>query len=113
MTKLTRGLLVSETDQRDTEMLGDATKQFASTEINKAVVLAGIQCDLAAINEEIFGFCEVVDPATSDGHSVGTIKKTGRMRCQIGAGEIGTLAIGALVAAFTASETGAAKFRKI
>ena len=108
MTKLTRGLLVSVYDQRDTEMLGDTTNEFAAADVNKPVVYAGVQMDLAVSTNEMVGFVEVIDPATSDGHSVGTVKKTGRVRVTIGAGEVGTLAEGGLVVADTQVALGTA-----
>lgn len=108
MTKLTRGLLVSEYDQRDTEMLGDNTDQFSIADKNKAVVYAGVQMDLATSGEEIAGFVETIEAATSDGHTVGTVKKTGRIRATIGSGEAGTLAVGGLVVADTQVALGTA-----
>ena len=103
MTKLTRGLLVSETDQRDTEMLGDATNQFGIKDVNKPVKYAGVQCDVCATSDEIVGFIEAIEAATSDGHTVGTVKKTGRMRVEVGAG---TLAVNDLVVAGTQAALG-------
>ena len=99
MTKMTRGLLVSEYDQRDTEMLGAATDEFKYADVNKAVKYAGVQMDLAVAGDDIVGFVETLNATTSDLHSVGTVKKSGRVRVEVGVGEVGTLAVGDLIVA--------------
>lgn len=92
-----RGLLVSEYDQRDTEQLGDATNQYSSNDIGKAVAYSGTTMELCADGAEIVGFVESKEPYTSNGHSVGTVKKSGRVKVtNTGAT---TLAVGDLVVA--------------
>ncbi|EOV8094037.1 TPA: hypothetical protein NGR52_004192 [Vibrio parahaemolyticus] len=92
-----RGLIVSEYDQRDTEQLGDDTNQFAGVDIGKAVKFSGTTMVLCADGDEIVGVVESVEPYTNDGHSVGTVKKSGRAKVK-NAGA-GALAVGDLVVA--------------
>lgn len=95
-----RGILVSEYDQRDTELLGDDTKQYHINDVGKLVKYNGIQVDLCVAGDDIVGAVESVEPYTAEqGHSVGTVKKSGRVKVVIGAGEVGTLAVGGLVVA--------------
>lgn len=94
-----RGILVSEYDQRDTELLGDATKEYVIADVGKLVVYNGVQMDLAATTNEIVGAVESVEPYTEQGHSVGTVKKSGRVKVVVGVTEVGNLAVGDLVVA--------------
>lgn len=89
-----RGLIVSEYDKRDPELLGDDTKQATMDDVGKAVKYNGTQVDVCADGDEILGFVETVEPYTQDGHSVGTVKKTGRVKATVSGI---TLAVGDLV----------------
>lgn len=100
MSVFNRGLLVSEHDQRDTEQLGDNTGQFKGVDVGKAMVYNGIQMDLAASTNDIVGFLETVEAYTNNGHNIGTVKKSGRVRVEV----VGTtLAVGDFV--FAAAQT--------
>lgn len=102
MSKLTRGLQVSQFEQRDTEALGDATDQFSKNDINKAVVYNAEVMDLAAAGNDIVGFIETVEAFTVNGlHSCGTVKKSGRFIVEVGVGEVGNLAVNDLIVADT------------
>ena len=92
-----RGLLVSEYDQRDTEQLGDDTKQFSDADKGKAVKYSDDTMVLCADGDDIVGFVETIEAYTSNGHSLGTVKKTGRVKVtNAGAG---ALSVGDLVVA--------------
>lgn len=110
MSVFNRGLLVSEYDQRDTEQLGDNTNQFAFADIGKPVKYAGIQMDLCVATDEIVGFMESHEPYTNDGHSIGTVKKSGRFRAEV----VGTtLVVGDLVLAAAQTALGTAGAAKV
>jgi len=91
-----------------TEALGDNTGQFSDKDIGKPVKLtAAGQCDLCASGEEIYGFVTAVEPATEDGHSIGSV--TADVNKQAYAvDEAGGLAIGDLVVAGTPVALGTA-----
>lgn len=86
-----------------TENLGDNTGQFNDQDIGKAVVYNGDQMDPAALNDEIDGFVMSVEPGTADGHSIGSVRKKGRVWA---VDEAGTLAVGDRVQAGTAGALG-------
>lgn len=86
-----------------TENLGGNTGEFNDQDIGKALVYNGDQMDQAAINDEIVGFVMSVEPATVDGHSVGSVRKKGRVWA---IDEAGTLAVGDRVQAGTAGTLG-------
>ena len=93
-----RQLLIQPYSPDATENLGDATGQFATNDIGKAVAYNGDQMDQCALNAEIVGFVQSVEPATVQGHSIGAVRKTGRA---FAIDEAGTLAVNDRVQAGT------------
>jgi len=56
------------------EALGDNTGQFSSDDIGKAVKQnAGGYMEQCASGDQIYGFVTAVEPATEDGHSIGSV----------------------------------------
>jgi len=100
---VTRQLLIQPYTPDVTENLGDNTGQFSDQDIGKPVVYNGDQMDLAAATNEIVGFVQSVEPGTSLGHSIGSVRKQGRAKV---IDEAGTLAVGDLVVAGTAVALG-------
>ena len=98
-----RQLLIQPYDPDETENLGDNTGQFSSNDIGKAVVYNGDQMDQAASGNPIVGFIQSVEPGTQDGHSQGSVRKTGRVKAL---DEAGTLTVGDVVVAGTAGTLG-------
>lgn len=105
-----RQLLIQPYMPDFTENLGNNTGQFSSNDIGKAVVYNGDQMDQAADGNEIVGFVTSVEPGTKDGHSVGSVRKTGRIKAL---DEAGTLAVGNLVVAGTAGTLGTAALANV
>jgi len=87
----------------DTENLGNNTKQFSDKDIGKSVKYNGDQMDPCADGDEIAGFVQSVNMATSDGHSVGGVRTDGRAEAL---DEAGTLAVDDFVVAGTAGVLG-------
>lgn len=98
-----RQLLIQPYMPDETENLGNNTGQFASADIGKAVVYNGDQMDQAASGDPIVGFVSSVEPGTKDGHSVGSVRKRGRMKALDAAG---TLSVGDVVVAGVAGTLG-------
>jgi len=93
-----RQMLIQPYQPDFTENLGNNTGQFSDKDIGKAVVYNGDQMDQAAAGDQIVGFVTSVEPATVEGHSVGSVRKTGRVWA---ADEAGTLNVGDRVQAGT------------
>jgi len=61
-----------------TEALGDNTGQFSDKDIGKPVKQnAAGYLELCASGDEIYGFVTAVEPATEDGHSIGSVSCNG------------------------------------
>lgn len=82
-----------------TENLGNTTGQYSDNDIGKAMKYSGDTVVLCADGDEILGFVQSVEPGTKDGHSIGSIRKEGRVWAL---DEAGTLAVGNIVVAGTA-----------
>lgn len=87
------------------ESLGDNTGQYNDQDIGKAVKYDGDAMIACASGDEIVGFVTAVEPGTKDGFSIGAVRKDGRMEAL---DEAGTLAVGGLVVAGTATALGTA-----
>ena len=90
-----------------TEYLGTTSVHFSSVDIGKPVKLAGESTGLCASGDEIYGFVESVETATSNGYNYGGVV------CDVGhealaTDEAGTLSVGDLVVAGTAVALGTA-----
>jgi len=86
-----RQMLIDPYSPDFTENLGDNTGQYADTDIGKAVKYSGDTMILVTANDQIDGFVMSVEPGTKDGHSVGSVRKRGRVWAVDSAG---TLAVG-------------------
>jgi len=86
-----------------TENLGDNTGQYSDQDIGKAVKYSGSTMVLCADGDEIVGFVTSVEPGTKDGHSIGAVRKEGRMEAL---DEAGSLTVGTAVVAGTAGTLG-------
>lgn len=98
-----RSLLIQPYVPDVTENLGDNTGQFNDQDIGKAVVYNGDQMDMAGANVQIDGFVMSVEPGTKDGHSIGSVRKQGRVWA---IDEAGTLTVGTRVQAGTPGTLG-------
>jgi len=86
-----RQMLIDPYNPDFTENLGDNTGQYNDQDIGKAVKYSGDTMILVADNDQIDGFVMSVEPGTKDGHSVGSVRKRGRVNALDFAG---TLAVG-------------------
>jgi hypothetical protein len=87
------------------EYLGNNTGQFSSKDIGKPVKLAGETTALCASGDEIYGFVESVEVGTSNGYSYGGVLADVGHEV-IAKDEAGTLVVGNLVVAGTATALG-------
>ncbi len=86
-----------------TENLGNNTGQYNDQDIGKGVKYSGDTMVLVADGDEIVGFVTAVEPGTKDGHSIGAVRKEGRVEAL---DEAGTLSVGDKVVAGTAGTLG-------
>ena len=93
-----------------TENLGDNTGQYSDSDIGKAVKYSGDTMVACAENDEIVGFVQSVEPGTKDGHSIGSVRKNGRVHAL---DEAGTLAVGNVVVAGTAGTLGTSAYQNV
>lgn len=105
-----RQLLIQPYMPDYTENLGDNTGQFNDQDIGKAVKYSGDTMVLCASADDIVGFITSVEPGTKDGHSIGAVRKQGRMEVL---DEAGTLAVGDFVEAGTAGTLGTLAKQKV
>ena len=98
-----RQILIDPYRPNDTENLGDATGQYSSADIGKAVKYNGDAVVLCASGDPIVGFVSAVEAGTNDGYSIGSVNKRSR---QSAVDEAGTLAVGAIVVAGTPGTLG-------
>lgn len=93
-----RQLLIQPYTPDEVENLGNNTGQYSSADIGKPLKYNGDIMDAPASGDAIAGFVTSVEPGTKDGHSIGAVRKTGRM---FALDEAGTLTVGAVVVAGT------------
>jgi len=105
-----RAVLIQPYRPDVTENLGDSTGEFNDQDIGKGLVYNGDFMDPAASTNEIVGFVTSVEPYTKDGHSIGSVRKEGRVEA---IDEAGTLAVGDLVVAGTAGTLGVYALQKV
>ena len=105
-----RQMLIQPYQPDFTENLGDNTGQYSDKDIGKAVVYNGDQMDQAAAGDEIVGFVSSVEPATVEGHSVGSVRKNGRAWA---IDEAGTLNVGDRVQAGTPGTLGVQAYANV
>ncbi len=105
-----RAVLIQPYRPDVTENLGDATGQYASTDIGKGMKYSGDAMIACADGDEITGFVTAVEPGTKDGYSIGSVRKEGRVEAL---DEVGDLAVGALVVAGTAGTLGTYALQKV
>ena len=98
-----RQLLTQRYTPDEGENLGDDTKQYSDKDIGKAVKYSGDIMVLCADGDEIVGIVQSVEPGTTDGHSLGGVRKEGRAWA---IDEAGTLVVGAAVVAGTPGTLG-------
>lgn len=79
----------------------DANNKFSDADVGKGVKLGPSNNYIPlADGDEIEGIVISMEPATyNDGFSFGSVQKDRRMKAQVGAGQTGALAVGALVVA--------------
>ena len=87
------------------EYLGNNTKQFSSKDIGKPVKLAGETTALCASGDEIYGFVESVEVGSDQGYSYGAVLCDPGHEV-IAKDEAGTLVVGNIVVAGTATALG-------
>ena len=98
-----RDMLIQPWEVDETENLGNATGQYSSNDIGKAMKYSGdimVQC---ASGDPIVGFVQSVNAGTKDGHSVGGVRKIGRAWAK---DEAGTLSVDDIVVAGTPGTLG-------
>jgi hypothetical protein len=90
------------------EALGDNTGQFSDKDLGKAVEQnAGGYMAQCASGSEIYGFVTAVEPATEDGHSIGSVSADVNKQAYA-VDEVGGLALGDEVVAGTPVALGTA-----
>ncbi len=90
------------------EALGDNTNQFTDKDIGMAVKITANSYVPCADGDEIGGFVVSLSPETSNGYSLGSVKKSHRVEAKVGAlvGAV-NLAVGKLVVASAQQAFGA------
>lgn len=77
-----------------TARVGTKVAPLSDADVGKALKLVGeSQLDLAAADDEIFGFLSSVEPGTQDGFKIGGYVDTGLVEVNTGSVAVGTLVV--------------------